>query len=176
MLDLVNEGGMPVAASVRSISRRAGVTEAVLYRYFPNKDAMFREVWERTLSPMVLQKRRLLEDAESEPAEVLRDWIRITYEHFDEDPAAFHYVYLSEGTATWREDPAYREQGDLLRDWIASVIPAEAIAPWTHSRARDYFASLLHSVPRKIRMGDLEGPAVGYAGETLEGAKRLFRL
>lgn len=53
MLGLVNEGGMPVVVSVRAIASREGVTEAVLYRYFPTKDAMFPEVWDTAHASMV---------------------------------------------------------------------------------------------------------------------------
>jgi len=176
MLDLVNEGGMPVAASVRQIARRAGVTEAVLYRYFPNKDAMFREVWDAALAPMVEQKRVLLQDSTGSPVEILRDWIRISYEHFDQDPAAFHYVFLSEGTADWRDDPAYSVQGDLFGDWLSQVIPTESLKPLSHTRSRDYFVALLLSVPCRIRHGGLQGPATAYVDETLVGACRLLGL
>jgi len=176
MLGLVNEGGMPVAASVRSIARRAGVTEAVLYRYFPNKDAMFREVWESTLAPMVDEKRQLLDQASCDPRHVLRDWIRITYEHFDRDPAAFHYVFLSEGTAVWREDPSYGVQGDLFSEWLERSIERDSLGPLQCVRARDYFVAILLSVPRRIRSDDLKGPAAAFVDETLHAACRLLGL
>jgi AcrR family transcriptional regulator len=176
MLELVNEGGMPVAVSVCSIARRAGVTEAVLYRNFPNKDTMFREVWDYVLAPMVEEKRRLLRSASGPVQDVLREWIQISFQHFDQDPAAFHYVFLSEGTATWRDDPAYGVQGDLFGDWLAGTIDAANIAPLTHTRARDYFAAILLSVPRQIRLGDLDGPAIAYVDETLMAALNLLRL
>jgi hypothetical protein len=53
MLGLVNEGGMPVVVSVRAIASREGATEAVLYRYFLTKDAMFPEVWDTAHASMV---------------------------------------------------------------------------------------------------------------------------
>jgi AcrR family transcriptional regulator len=176
MLSLVNEGGMPVAASVRSIARRAGVTEAVLYRYFPNKEAMFREVWDSVLAPMVEEKRRLLNRASSNPREVLRGWIQITYEHFDQDPAAFHYVFLSEGTADWRRDPAYAVQGELFGAWLSEWIQQDDLAPLCPRRAMNYFAALLLSVPRQIRREDLNAPAVDHIDETLLAAERLLGM
>jgi AcrR family transcriptional regulator len=176
MLSLVNEGGIPAAASVRAIARRAGVTEAVLYRYFPNKEAMFREVWDTVLVPMVDEKRRLLECATGDPRAILRDWIRITYEHFDRDPAAFHYVFLSEGTAAWRQDPAYGVQGEIFGEWLSGVVQRDALGPLQYTRARDYFVSLLLSVPRHARAGDLDDPAVAHVDETLFAACRLFGL
>jgi AcrR family transcriptional regulator len=174
MLELVNEGGMPAAASVRSIVRRAGVTEAVLYRYFPTKDAMLREVWETTLAPMVKQKRGLLDDCSESPAEVLEAWIQITYEQFDRDPAAFHFVFLSEGTANWRDDPIYRVQGDLLGTWMASALDAKQIAPLSYSRAVHVFVDLLLGVPRSIRFGELTGPATAHVKETLAASARVL--
>ncbi|MDP7029215.1 MAG: TetR/AcrR family transcriptional regulator [Phycisphaerales bacterium] len=176
MLQLVSEGGMPVAASVRSIARRAGVTEAVLYRYFPNKDAMFREVWDSTLAPMVEEKRQLLAAAESSAVDTLRSWIEISYRHFDQDPAAFHYVFLSEGTATWRSDPSYGVQSALLKAWLETHVDAAAIAPLSHERACDYFVSIMLSVPRRIRLGKLEGPASTHTAEALTVAQRLLGL
>ena len=176
MLELVNEGGMPVAASVRSIARRAGVTEAVLYRYFPNKDAMFREVWSAVLAPMVQAKLALIESDEGPPEALLESWIRVTYQHFDADPAAFHYVYLSEGTAAWREDPAYRVQGDMLADWFAGVRPEAIQVGMTHARLKDYFVATLLSVPREIRLGALPGPACDHVEETLAVSRGIFGI
>ncbi len=176
MLGIINEGGIPASASVRSIARRAGVTEAVLYHYFPTKDAMFREVWETTLAPMVEQKRALLSAAAGSTSDVLRDWIRITYEQFDGDPAAFHFVFLSEGTANWREDPIYGIQGDLLGNWMATALDAARIAPLSHSRALHCFVDLLLGVPRRIRHGDLDGPATAYVDETLAASLRVLGI
>ncbi len=176
MLELVNEGGLPAAASVRSIARRAGVTEAVLYRYFPAKEAMLREVWETTLKPMAEQKRALLAEASGSPTEVLQDWIRITYEQFDQNPAAFHFVFLSDGTANWREDPIYSVQGELLGNWMTGVLDPARIAPLSHTRALHCFVDLLLAVPRRIRSGDLDGPAIAYVDETLAASIRVLGI
>ena len=176
MLELVNEGGMPVSASVRSIAKRAGVTEAVLYRYFPTKEAMLKEVWDRALAPMVVEKQLLLDSAPSDPAHVLGAWIRITYEHFDRDPAAFHYVFLSEGTATWRDLPGYRVQRNLLRNWLTKELDESAFQSFTIDQALDCFIDVLLGVAKRIRSGDMEGPAVDHCEVTLTAAKRLFGL
>ncbi|MBT5382593.1 MAG: TetR/AcrR family transcriptional regulator [Phycisphaerae bacterium] len=176
MLGLVNEGGMPVVASVRSIASRAGVTEAVLYRYFPTKDAMFREVWETTLTAMVEQKRSLLENPLENPAELLRNWIRITYEQFDQDPAAFHFVFLSEGTAAWRKDAVYSVQGELLGAWLESTIPTEQFAPLDQMAALHCVVDLMLAVPRRIRDGCTDGPAIAHVDYTVAAITRVLGI
>lgn len=176
MLGLVNEGGMPVVASVRSIASRAGVTEAVLYRYFPTKDAMFREVWETTLAAMVEQKRLLLEGPPKDPADLLRAWTRITYQQFDQDPAAFHFVLLSEGTAVWREEALYSIQGELLGAWMKSTIHGDLLSPLDHETALHCVVDLLLAVPRRIRIGCTSGPALDHVESTMTAMTRVLGI
>lgn len=176
MLDLVQEGGMPAGASVRSIARRAGVTEAVLYRYFPNKDAMFREVWGKTMSPMIEAKVALLANENQSPVETLRDWIQITYEHYDTDPARFHYVFLSEGTVAWRSQDEYQVQSCAMLKWLGEAVDVRALAPMSLETALAFFAAMLLAVPTRLGMGDAVGDATDYVNDVLEASVRLFRL
>ncbi len=58
-------------ASIRDIARAAGVTEALVYHYFRNKEHLFEEVIKaRSFAPIL---RRVLDEAgDTHPAEVLR--------------------------------------------------------------------------------------------------------
>lgn len=44
------------------------------------------------------------------------NWVRITHEQFDYDPAAFHCVFLSECTAVWRQNAVCSMQGEFRMD------------------------------------------------------------
>ena len=175
MLLLVSRGGMPGGATVRSIAHHAGVTEAVLYRYFPNKESMFQEVWQSIQCPMMEAKVALLADDSKSIHEVLHEWIRVTYEQFDTDPAAFHYAMLADGTAEWREDPQYNTQSRVFAEWLGQHFSQEEIG-MTAGRACDYFVALLLSVPRDVRAGMLPHPAAQYVDQTYAAAERLLGL
>ncbi len=179
MLSLVSEGGMPGWVSVRSIARRAGVTEAVLYRYFPNKEAMFHEVWESIQSPMMQAKAALVADVDQDVQDVLHQWIRVTYEQFDADPAAFFYAMLSDATALWRESPDHNKQHNaqtqLFTGWIERHLN-QSMTHLTPDRACDYFIALLMAVPRDIRSGALPAPATKYVDQTYQAVARLLGL
>lgn len=59
---LLNEKGLP-GATVPAIARRAGLSVGVVYRRFPNKDALLRAVYERFFWEMREQNRLRLETA-----------------------------------------------------------------------------------------------------------------
>jgi AcrR family transcriptional regulator len=86
------------AASVRSITRSAGVTEVALYRHYKGKDELFAAIYDRLVGGMIEGKQALVES----PAPVrerLREWVRLTYRSFDADPDGFAYVFLTDGQA-----------------------------------------------------------------------------
>lgn len=57
---LLNEGGLD-AATVPAIAETAGVSVGVVYRRFPDKDALLRAVYERFFEKMELQNRASLQ-------------------------------------------------------------------------------------------------------------------
>ncbi len=81
-------------ASIRDIARAAGVTEALLYHYFRNKEHLFEEVLKaRSFAPVL---RRVLDEAgEAHPAEVLQ---RVLSEFLDMmyDNAAMARMFIVE--------------------------------------------------------------------------------
>lgn len=176
MLELVRSSG-PSAASVRAISRGAGVTEAMLYRYFPSKEAMFHEVWYRRLQPLVLAKVALLERDDLAPRDVLEAWVRLTFEEYDANPAAFHFVLLADDNGPWRrDDKLYRLQSESFRDWLENSLPNSLHPPLTATSATRSIAAMLLAVPRAIESGSLEGPAIDHVDATIAGIERLLRL
>ncbi len=176
MLDLVHREG-PSAATVRAIAAGAGVTEAVLYRYFPGKDPMYREVWDRRLESMIDAKRALLERPDLAPAAVMRAWVHTTFEQFDADPAAFNFVFLCNSTGAWRRDTAlFSMQSELFQAWITEAVPADTLEPLSPSDAARCIAGMLLAVPRGIVQGTLAGPAVAHAEGVTAGCSRLLGL
>lgn len=83
-------------ASIRSIARAAGVTEALVYHYFRSKEHLFEEVLKaRSFAPIL---RRVLDEAdEAHPAQVLR---RALQEFLDmmRDNAVMARMFLIEFT------------------------------------------------------------------------------
>ncbi|MCH2135198.1 MAG: TetR/AcrR family transcriptional regulator [Phycisphaerales bacterium] len=176
MLQIVHTSG-GASASVRAIARGAGVTEAVLYRYFPSKEAMFHEVWYRRLQPMVHAKVALLEQADLSPEQVLTDWVRLTFREYDADPAAFFFVFLSEDNGPWRrDDRLFRMQSDAFQNWITRDLSGALTGPISAAGMTRQIAAILLSVPRSIKAGRLEAPAINHLDSTIESIRRLLQL
>ena len=70
MIDVVGSDGL-AAASVRTIARRAGCNEAVLYQHFPSKLAMQQAIYEEIVVEMAEAKQRIAESA-ADPASLTR--------------------------------------------------------------------------------------------------------
>lgn len=83
-------------ASIRSIARAAGVTEALVYHYFRNKEHLFEEVLKaRSFAPIL---RRILDEAEdTHPALVLRRALQ-EFLNLMRDNAAMARMFIIEFT------------------------------------------------------------------------------
>lgn len=153
MVTLTARGG-PAAASVRAIAREAGVTEAVVYRHFPDKQALLDEVHKEIIEAMIAHKVELATMGIS-PAEKVHEWVRLSYESFDRDPSGFTTVFLHDTEASHD-----RRQSETFRGILVAAGREEAEARIMTLM----FASMLLTIPRLINSGEIEGPASAYAG------------
>lgn len=83
-------------ASIRSIARAAGVTEALVYHYFRSKEHLFEEVLKaRSFAPIL---RRILDEAgDAHPAQVLRQALQ-EFLKLMRDNAAMARMFIIEFT------------------------------------------------------------------------------
>ena len=89
---LVVEGGAR-NATIKAISARMDVNEAALYRHFKSKEEILSSAYVAIVDEMANQKRHLAKST-LPFAELVREWIKLTYRYYDSNPDAFAYVLL----------------------------------------------------------------------------------
>ncbi len=159
--------------SVRSIAREAGVTEAMLYRHFKNKQDLWLDIYTRIVDDMIEEKKSLLHDS-APIRERLREWVRLTYAYYDDNPDAFTYVLLLPHSFAEALGDTCTRQGHLLLELIAEGQHSGECRPLDPQLALTLFSGLLLSVPRLINEGRLEGPATSHVDDVAAAAWRVL--
>lgn len=159
-LRLARAGGMD-KASVRSITREAGVTEATLYRHFENKNALWEEIYSQIVQEMIREKQELV--ASSQPFRWrLGRWVELTYSYYDGNRDAFTYVLLMPRAYAERLGDIYFAQGRLLRQLIADGMTRGCCDGMDLDLAVALATGMMLNVPRLINEGAIRGPAMQY--------------
>ncbi len=161
MIDVVGSDGL-AAASVRTIARRAGCNEAVLYQHFPSKLAMQQAIFEEIVGEMASRKRTIAETATT-AAELTDRWVSETYAFYDANPAAFAYVYLSFPQLPLSNPVIATENSRLFLDAFGRLDDGFATRIEHRPELIVMGKAVLLSVPREIHEGVLDGPAVAHA-------------
>lgn len=173
-LRLVAEKGVK-GASIRSITRAAGVTEAAIYRHYPSKADLCLQIYTEIVSDMIQSKERIAATRIS-LREKLREWVRVTYEHFDQHGDAFTFVFLTTHNFPRKHRPLVHRQGEIFLKMIEDARAEGRLKNLPTKLAFSHFVGLLLSVPRLINEGVLEKPASDYAGEVLTAICRVFQI
>ncbi|QDU72127.1 TetR/AcrR family transcriptional regulator [Mucisphaera calidilacus] len=170
-LRLARDGGMD-KASVRSITREAGVTEATLYRHFQNKSALWEEIYKTIVLEMIREKQELV-DADQPFRQRLRRWVELTYNYYDGNVDAFTYVLLMPRAYAERLGDIYYVQGRLLRRLLADGMTEGNCEGMDLDLAVTMVTGLMLNVPRRINEEKLQGPALHYCDRV---ADAIFRV
>jgi len=160
MIDVVGSDGL-AAASVRTIARRAGCNEAVLYQHFPSKLAMQQAIYEEIVREMA-EAKRIAAGQASSPKELIERWVAETYGFYDHNPAAFAYVYLSFPQLPLSDPAIATENSRAFFAALKDLDPAMAACVLKHPHIVAMAKGVLLSVPREIHEGALDGPAVDH--------------
>jgi len=151
-------------ASVRSITKAAGVTEGALYRHYESRGHLLGAVFAELVRPMVAEKEALV--AMRAPIDDrLREWVRCTYARFDKDPDGFAYIFLTTHTLPKEYQRLSGRQSELLRELLAQGQALGVVRSIPADVAAALFVGLLLSVPTQIRQGGLKKPALNYVDE-----------
>ncbi len=161
MIEVVGSDGL-AAASVRTIARRAGCNEAVLYQHFPSKLAMQQAIYEEIVRDMAVAKKSIAESATS-PSELVERWVVETYAFYDGNPAAFAYVYLSFPQLPLSDPSIATENSRLFLEAFARLDDGAAARIKGRPELVAMAKGVLLSVPREIHESVLDGPAVTHA-------------
>lgn len=158
---IVGRDGMS-CATIRSIAREAEVTEGLIYRYFENKEAMIQEIWGNFMSEMLETKRTLVENC-SNPHELFRNWIEVSYEAYDKNPYIFSLLFFDHlQSLVEQNEQLIHEMICLFSQFIDKTAKQGQLAVSDTNLAVKIFAAMQLSIPWEIHQNSMEGPAGNY--------------
>lgn len=163
----------PNAASVRAITKAAGVTEAALYRHFASKNELLLEIYRSLVGEMIEEKRAIA--AGDAPLRLrFERWIRVSYESFDHDRAAFSFVLLTEHRFPKSARGVTTSQGRIFMEMYAAAARRGEARNMPAELAMSHFTGVMLNIPRLINAGRLKGPARQYASGVTDAVCRLL--
>ena len=170
---LVVEGGAR-NATIKAISAQMDVNEAALYRHFKSKEEMLSSAYVAIVEEMAQQKRHLAKST-LPFADIVREWIKLTYEFYDSNPDAFAYVLLLPPTSIANADIS-RVQGKLFMSLLRRALRNGEIAPMLPKLAYSHFSGIMLNIPRLICEGTLRGPARDYLDDVISAVLRALEV
>lgn len=163
------------AASVRAITREAGITEGALYRHYKGRSELTAAVFRELVAPMIAEKEALV--AMRAPVrDRIREWVRCTFARFDRDPDGFAYVFLSDEAVDGVDAATVGRQGALFAELVEQGRSEGALREMDRSIATALFVGLLLAVPTRIRGGALAGPASVHVDAVADAAWRVLAV
>jgi AcrR family transcriptional regulator len=163
------------AASVRAITREAGITEGALYRHYKGRSELTAAVFRELVAPMIAEKEALV--AMRAPVrDRIREWVRCTFARFDREPDGFAYVLLSDEALDGVDEVTVGRQGALFGELIEQGRSEGALREMDRSIATSLFVGLLLAVPTRIRGGALAGPASVHVDAVADAAWRVLAV
>jgi AcrR family transcriptional regulator len=172
-IGLVVEGGAR-NTTIKAISSRMNVNEAALYRHFKSKEEILSSAYVAIVHEMANQKRHLAKSA-MPFAELVREWIKLTYGYYDSNPDAFAYVLLLPPSSIVAADVS-RVQGKLFMSLLRRALRNGEIPPMLPKVAYSHFSGIMLNIPRLIYEGTLRGPARGYVDDATIAVLRALDL
>jgi AcrR family transcriptional regulator len=163
------------AATVRSIAREAGVTEAALYRHYASKEDLYVDVYTRLVTEMI-EAKRAVASSNAPARDKLKDWIRVSYDFFDRHPDAFTFVLLTPHDFPESQRAIATIQGGVFMDMVKQAQATGQMKPIPAELALSHFTGLMLNVPRLINEGTLEGPASKYVDDVMDAVWQLLGI
>ena len=168
---LVVEGGAR-NATIKAISAQMDVNEAALYRHFKSKDEILSSAYVAIVDAMANQKRHLAKSTWPF-AEIVREWMKLTYEFYDRNPDAFAYVLLLPPSSIVNAEIS-RVQGKLFMSLLRRALRNGEIAPMLPKIAYSHFSGIMLNIPRLIYEGTLRSPARAYLDDAVSAVLRTL--
>lgn len=168
---LVVEGGAR-NATIKAISAQMDVNEAALYRHFNSKEEILSSAYVAIVDQMAQQKRHLAKTT-MPFADLVREWIQLTYDFYDSNPDAFAYVLLLPPSSMANADIS-RVQGKLFMSLLRRALRNGEIAPMLPILAYSHFSGIMLNIPRLIYEEKLRGPARAYVDGAVSAVLRAL--
>ena len=160
--------------TISSIARRAGASDALLYRYFASKDVLYTEIVQLAIDELLGQQAAALEalDTGVSVRDRVREATRVYLDHISTHPAAWAMPLRNPGT---EPSTAATVRLNARRDYVQRL--ASMLAPSSQLRHEyalwGYFgfldAACLHWVERDCLEDDRD-PLIDAVLGALEGA------
>lgn len=160
------------AATMRAIAREVGVTEAAIYRHYASKEELWLTAYARVLDEIIVQREHLILGDGPIRARI-REWVRLTFQYYDNNPQRFTYAFLVPGVVSFA-GAAEKQKSLPCRTMLETAMQSGSIRTMPPQLAQGYLMGLAHSVPHQINVGTLAGPAVQYIDEVAETVWRVF--
>jgi AcrR family transcriptional regulator len=116
------------AVSTRDIAKAAEVGPASMYRHFPSKDDLGREVYRRALGPLNERLCRPLHDQEKDPKQQAKAFVETLYASYDDSPKALALLVFPPHVFT-PDECRHDRPGTVrhsLADWLRRTEEANA--------------------------------------------------
>ena len=158
-LQLFVESGVH-ATGIREIAKRAGCSEAALYRHWANKEALVGSLYREHLSEV----NRLLEEAiasQTSLADKVRAAVTSVYQLYDEQPLVFRFVLLVQHELAKHLEPGTRTPHAVVVDlcrWAVEQGEAKG-DPILHAAA---LTGIFLNTATYALYGRLPGPLLRY--------------
>ena len=136
------------AARLEDIAARAGIVKGTIYRYFENKEALFREAVRLRILPVLQEADEMVEQYPGPTADLLRGLIQAIYarfvasdtkvllriivaegQRFPDIPAYYHREMITKGEALLRKIIARGVERGEFRETAVSDYPVIIVAP-----------------------------------------------
>ena len=168
---LVVEGGTR-NTTIKAIAAQMDVNEAALYRHFKSKEEILSSAYVAIVDEMAQQKRHLAKST-LPFAEIVREWIKLTYDFYDSNPDAFAYVLLLPPGSISNAEIS-RVQGKLFMSLLRRALRNGEIAPMLPKLAYSHFSGIMLNIPRLIYEGALRRPARTYLDDAASAVLRAL--
>lgn len=171
-LTLFAEKGVE-AASVRDIARAAGVAEGALYRHFPSKDALARDLFLNAYAELATDV--LAAAGGKSLLAAIPDVVSIFCRLFDENHALFAFLLLQQHShLAAAPSTAQGNAVEAVRSLIAAAMARGEIAPGDPDLCAAMALGIVMQPAIFILYGRIQGPLVAQAQRIAQGVERVL--
>ena len=154
---------------IRDVARAAEVSEAALYRHWPSKDALVRDLYAIHLAEVVQLMDAAVGEGQDLPGAVARS-VTAIYELFDRDPLVFRFVLLAQADVRLVPTESMRTPLDVVTDLARRAAPGGL----DHRHLAAAWVGLFLQTAQHVLLGRLEPPMVRHAPAVTALAQRLM--
>jgi len=155
---------------IREVAADAGLSEAALYRHWPSKDDLVRDLYVHHLEELVTILDRAVGDSPDLPGAV-RAAVVALYAHYDAEPLSFRFVLLMHADA--RLDAAVGDRRTPL-DVVDDLARRAWTGPGDHRYLTSTWAGMFLQTARHVLLGRLQPPLSAHSDAVTTLALRLM--